>query len=90
MSDTSANETVVQLKAMNSRFGNPSRYTVDNGPQFDSEPFRQYCKQANIEIEYTTPYKTNMNGEVERFNRNLKKRIQIAFVENMDYRVAIS
>lgn len=89
MEDTSAEETVVQLKAINARFRKPKRYTVDNGPQFDSEAFRQYCRQANIEIEATTPYKPNMNSEVERFNRNFKKRTQIAFVENEDYRVAL-
>lgn len=37
------------------------------------------------EIETATPYKANMNGEVERFNRNIKKRIQIAHVLNKDY-----
>lgn len=90
MSDTSATETVVALKFMNARYGNPNRYTVDNGPQFDSDVFRQYCAQAGIEIETTTPYKPNMNGEVERFNRNLKKRIQIAYIENQDYREALA
>lgn len=30
-----------------------------------------------------------MNGEVERFNRNIKKRVQIAYVENVDYRIAL-
>lgn len=30
-----------------------------------------------------------MNGEVERFNRNIKKRVQIAHVENQDYRIAL-
>lgn len=89
MTDTSATEMVICLKAMNARYGNPSRYTVDNGPQFISDVFKKFCQDQLIEIEATTPYKANMNGEVERFNRNIKKRIQIAHVENKDYRDAL-
>lgn len=48
MKDTSAKETVVVLKAMNARYENLSRYTVDNGPQFISNEFKAYCREQGI------------------------------------------
>lgn len=42
-----------------------------------------------MEIEYTIPCKPSMNGEVERYDRNLGGRIQTALIGNRNHRVVL-
>ncbi|XP_062539175.1 uncharacterized protein K02A2.6-like [Armigeres subalbatus] len=51
---------------------------ADNGPQFSSEEFRSFCEEYGIHLESTIPYWPQMNGEVERQNRSILKRLRIA------------
>lgn len=60
------------------RFGLPISITADNGPQFASEEFHTYCESNNIELISTTPYWPQWNGEVERQNRSILKRLKIS------------
>lgn len=72
--DTS--ETIKRLKRIFARFGLPISITADNGRQLVSEVFKQYCRLNNIELISTTPYWPQQNGEVERQNRSLLKRLK--------------
>lgn len=71
---------------MSANFGIPQKLTADNGPQFASSEFKNFCESEQIKITFTTPYFPAMNGEVERFNRNIKKRLQISHVEDTDWK----
>jgi len=71
-------QTIKCLKKMFARFGLPLSITADNGPQFISEEFKQYCRTNNIHLINTTPYWPQQNGEVERQNRSLLKRLVIS------------
>ncbi|XP_055522692.1 uncharacterized protein LOC129716873 [Wyeomyia smithii] len=51
---------------------------TDNGPQFVSELLNKFCTEHGIKLVQTTPYWPQANGEVERANRALKKRLQIS------------
>lgn len=42
-----------------------------------SEEFKRYCRTNNIKLITTTPYWPQQNGEVERQNRSLLKRLSI-------------
>ena len=55
--------------------GLPLEITTDNGPQFISKEFSHYLDINNIKHHKVTPYWPSANGEVERFNRVLKKAI---------------
>lgn len=50
------------------RFGVPSRITVDNGKQFDSAQFKNFCEELAIQINFASVYHPASNGAVERAN----------------------
>ncbi|XP_055604197.1 uncharacterized protein K02A2.6-like [Uranotaenia lowii] len=85
MTKTDTTETVKRLNVIFSRFGLPFSITADNGPQFSSEEFRSFCDMNNIKLISTTPYWPQQNGEVERQNRSLLKRLMISQATNADW-----
>ena len=66
--------------------GLPLEITTDNGPQFISKEFSHYLVINNIKHHKVTPYWPSANGEVERFNRVLKKAIQTAHTDGRDWK----
>ena len=62
------------------RFGIPQTIIVDNGPQFDSIAFRNFCSELNIRNSYSTPHYPQSNGQAEATNKTLitalKKRLE--------------
>lgn len=44
---------------------------TDNGKEYTSEIFKQFCKEAGIKREYTVPYNPQQNGVAERKNRTI-------------------
>ena len=64
------------------RFGTPRTLVSDNGLQFDSKAFRQYCSDLGIRNRYSTPAYPQGNGQVEAVNKvivsGLKKRLDDA------------
>lgn len=78
MKKIDSTETIRRLETMFARFGAPVSMQTDNGPQFTSQEFSQFCENNNIQLKHTTPYWPQMNGEVERQNRSLLKRLTIS------------
>lgn len=78
MKKTTSGETIRRVKPIFARYGLPTSIRTDNGPQFASEEFRMFCAENNIEHRLTTPLWPQANGEVERQNRSLLKRLKIA------------
>nr|CAN64574.1 hypothetical protein VITISV_003431 [Vitis vinifera] len=64
------------------RFGIPQTIITDNGPQFDSIAFRNFCSELNIRNSYSTPRYPQSNGQAEATNKTLitalKKRLEQA------------
>nr|CAN67118.1 hypothetical protein VITISV_035158 [Vitis vinifera] len=64
------------------RFGIPQVIIADNGPQFDSIAFRNFCSELNIRNSYSTPRYPQSNGQAEATNKTLiialKKRLEQA------------
>ncbi|XP_052799124.1 uncharacterized protein K02A2.6-like [Mya arenaria] len=69
--------------------GLPVTITSDNGRQFVSDEFEKYLFENNIEHRRTTPLHPSANGEVERQNRTLLKRIKIANAEGKNWKIEI-
>ncbi|XP_062701591.1 uncharacterized protein K02A2.6-like [Aedes albopictus] len=78
MQEITAASTIEQLLTIFSRYGIPNYLRADNGPQFTSEEFRSFCEEQGIHLDSTIPYWPQMNGEVERQNRSILKRLRIA------------
>uniref|UniRef100_UPI00358E90FB uncharacterized protein n=1 Tax=Myxine glutinosa TaxID=7769 RepID=UPI00358E90FB len=56
------------LQNMFSMFGYPAYVHTDRGAVFLSQEVRGYLLQNNIASSYTTPYRPQANGQIERFN----------------------
>src|SRR5688572_30096145 len=50
------------------RFGVPSELTIDNGKQFDSQDFRDFCFSIGTKLAFASVYHPQSNGVVERAN----------------------
>lgn len=88
MSTITAEATVKELTVIFSRFGVPISLTADNAPQLseDCEEFSTFCTKYGVKLINTIPYWPQMNGEVERQNRTILKRLQIAQELGQDWR----
>ncbi|XP_055307067.1 uncharacterized protein K02A2.6-like [Sitodiplosis mosellana] len=86
MKKIDATETIKALKVIFARFGISLSIKADNGPEFPSEEFKQFCETNNIRLINTTPYWPQENGEVERQNRSLLKRLKISQDAKRDWR----
>lgn len=78
------------IKSLISRFclthGLPLSIHTDNGPQFVSQNFKNFMFENGIVHHRTTPLWPQANGEVERQNRSIMKRIKIAQGEGRDWK----
>lgn len=87
MKEITAKLTVQAMHETFCRYGIPETLRTDNGPQFVSDALNGFCEEHGIQLLRTTPYWPQANGEVERANRALKKRLQISQeTENSDWR----
>ena len=59
--------------------GLPCSLRTDNGSQFISDHFKGYLEKKKNRIEHrrTTPLWSQANGEIERQNRTILKRLRI-------------
>lgn len=89
MMEISTSATIRELLTIFSRYGIPEVLRADNGPQFSSEEFRNFCQEYGIHLESTIPYWPQMNGEVERQNRSILKRLRIAQELGQDWRLEL-
>lgn len=78
MKQITASLTIKALHETFCRFGMPESIKTDNGPQFISSELLEFCNKFGIEHRRTTPYWPQANGEVERINRSIGKRLKIS------------
>ncbi len=83
---TTTDRIVSALSKIFLTHGLPLSIQTDNGPQFISEQFREYLEENGISHRKTTPLWPQANGEVERQNRSILKRIKIAQAERRDWK----
>jgi transposase InsO family protein len=89
---TKSTKSEATLKAPESIFythGLPLSIKTDNGTTFTSDLFKSYMAHQGVDHYKVTPRWPQANGEVERQNASLMKRVKIAFSEHRDYKAEL-
>jgi transposase InsO family protein len=90
MKKTPSSAIIKFLSEIFSRHGNPRSIKTDNGPQFVSHEFEEFCKLNNIQHVTSPPYWPQANGLVENMNDTLGKRLEIAHNNKLNYQQEIN
>lgn len=90
MRKTTTDRIIKSLHKMFQIHGLPIQIVTNNGPQFISAEFKDFMEQQDIEHRRVTPLWPQANGEVERQNRSILKRLKIAQVEKRNWRDELS
>jgi transposase InsO family protein len=72
------------LKSIVCRFGVPNRIITDNGTQFKSQYFQEYCEDISIQLCFTSIAHPRSNGQVERANTEILRGLKIRTYNNLD------
>jgi len=59
--------------------GYPKQIRTDNGPEFQSNKYRDWCVKQGIQALHISPGKPKENGYVERFNRTFREDVLDAY-----------
>ena len=84
--NTTSKTIIAKLFEIFSVHGLPETLTSDNGGQFTSDEFELFLKINGIHHNKTTPLWPQANGQVERINRVIKKAIQAAVNDGLNWR----
>ena len=60
--------------------GKPNSIRCDNGPEFISYKFQNWCKGNGINILYTQPGRPTQNSYIERFNGSYRRAVLNAYI----------
>ena len=88
MSTTTATATIEQLRCMFAQHGIPETVVSDNGPQFTSDEFTQFCLRNGIHHVLVTPYHPSSNGLAERAVQTIKNGIRKMVEGNLQLKLS--
>ncbi|CAH8529728.1 unnamed protein product [Dicrocoelium dendriticum] len=75
MQNPTAQHTINELNKLFQYFGTPEMLVTDNGAQFTSTLFREFCMQNGIQHKFSPPYHPQSNGQAERFVDTFKRAL---------------
>lgn len=75
-STISSTKIIDILSDIFANFGNPQLLVSDNGTQFTSSNFTDFCKKRGIKHLTSSPYHPMSNGQVERFVDTFKRHLK--------------
>jgi transposase InsO family protein len=72
------------LKSIVCRFRGPNRIITDNGTQFKSQHFQEYCKDIGIQVCFASMAHPRSNGQVERANAEILRGLKIRTYNDLE------
>ncbi|PIO65753.1 integrase core domain protein [Teladorsagia circumcincta] len=76
MSSTTSTATIEEFSRIFSQFGYPETLVTDNGTQFSSKEFSEFCTRNGIKHRFSPPFHPQSNGQAERFVDTFKRTLQ--------------
>lgn len=76
----SAKRIIRTLERIIEQRGVPRTIRTDNGPEFTSHEFEEWCTDKQINIQFIQPGKPMQNGYIERFNRLYREAVLDAYM----------
>lgn len=86
MKEITSQKVIKSLDNIFSTHGLPETIQTDNGRQFNSEEFGEYMDNLSIKHLNVTPLWPQANGQVERQNRSIMKRIRISHAQGRNWK----
>lgn len=77
-----AKRVIDQLERLKEEIGLPSYIRTDNGPEFTSNDYKEWCKKNEVTPVYAEPGKPTQNGYIERLNRTIREDVLDAYMFN--------
>ncbi|CAH8637620.1 unnamed protein product [Dicrocoelium dendriticum] len=75
VNNPTAQHTINELEKLFRYFSLPEVLVTDNGTQFTSTSFREWCKEKGIHQMFSPPYHPQLNGQAERFVDTFKRAL---------------
>jgi transposase InsO family protein len=72
------------LKSIMCRFRVPNRIITDNGTQFTSQYFQEYCEDIGIQLYFASVAHPRSNGQVERANTEILRGLKIRTYSDLE------
>ncbi|PIO64086.1 integrase core domain protein [Teladorsagia circumcincta] len=73
MSSITTSSTIRESRRLFAQFGNPQTLVTDNGPQFISKDFEDFCNKNDVRHMKSPPFHPQSNGQAERFVDTFKR-----------------
>ncbi|XP_008179051.1 uncharacterized protein K02A2.6-like [Acyrthosiphon pisum] len=90
MKVSNSGSVIEKLREIFARFGLPNKIVSDNGPQFRSEEFIQFCKNNMIKFVTSPPYHPATDGSAENAVKSLKNNILKAVKDKTNKNVSLN
>jgi len=75
-----SSRVIRKLEELKEEIGLPKYIRTDNGPEFISKEYKNWCKENNVEPVYIEPGKPVQNAYIERLNRTFREDVLDAYL----------